>query len=636
MEKKEIRIQDDLYHFVNQEWIDKAVIPDDRSSAGGFADLDIEVEKLLMKEFNDMAEGKLEIPNENFAKAITIYKAGLDTKRRDEDGVKPVLADLHKLQEVKDMNEFMDRAFEMSSAVGSRLPFSYGVSPDMKDSLKHCFEIAGPSIILPDVTYYAEGNERGEKLLSVWKEMALKIISYTDLSKEEQEDYVNAALAYDKEISKHVKSQLEWADYIKAYNPMTSDEVEEQMKPFPFKKFLEDIYKDKAPTTIIVNDPRALKEFGEYWNEEMFPLFKKWAYVRMLLGSCGTLTEELREIAGMYRRAITGNPKMTSNEKHAFGVAESSFSEVIGIYYGEKYFGEEAKKDVIEMVKKIIEAYKGRMKKNTFLAEATKEKAILKLSTIKIKMGYPDKADPFYDELKVDPNDSYYAMLDKLGTQCFFHALNKLHEPVDRGEWGMPGHLVNACYNPSSNDITFPAAILQAPFYSIKQKPEENLGGIGAVIGHEISHAFDNNGAQCDENGNLNNWWTEEDYKSFQELTKGMIEQFDGIEINGGKANGELIVSENIADNGGMAVTLEIMSQMPNADYQAYFKNWARIWCMKGRPEYLNMLLNTDVHAPVVLRGNMQPRNFKEWYEAFDVKETDKMYIAPEKRIIIW
>mgnify|MGYP002968690418 FL=1 len=200
----------------------------------------------------------------------------------------------------------------------------------------------------------------------------------------------------------------------------------------------------------------------------------------------------------------------------------------------------------------------------------------------------------------------------------------------------MPGHMVNACYNPFTNDITFPAAILQSPFYSIKQSRSENLGGIGTVIGHEISHAFDNNGAKCDENGNLNNWWTKEDFKKFNAKTKTMIKQFDGIELEWGKVNGAFVVSENIADNGGMAVTLEIMSKMKDADYKEYFYNWARIWCMKARPEFLQLLLSIDVHSPSILRANMQPRNFEEWYQTFDVKKTDKMYISPKKRIVIW
>ncbi len=214
--------------------------------------------------------------------------------------------------------------------------------------------------------------------------------------------------------------------------------------------------------------------------------------------------------------------------------------------------------------------------------------------------------------------------------------LDRALKSVDRTEWVMPGHMVNACYNPSSNDITFPAAILQKPFYSLQQSVSENLGGIGAVIGHEISHAFDNNGANFDERGNLKNWWTEEDFTAFKELTQDMIRQFDGIEFHGGRVNGELVVSENIADNGGMGVTLEIMRGLEKPDYPAYFINWARVWCRKAKEEYIQLLLVNDVHSPGELRANMTPRNFPEWYASFGVTAQDGMYIPPEKRISIW
>ena len=215
-------------------------------------------------------------------------------------------------------------------------------------------------------------------------------------------------------------------------------------------------------------------------------------------------------------------------------------------------------------------------------------------------------------------------------------SLSKLDKPTEPENWAMPGHMVNACYDPFVNDITFPAAILQAPFYSLKQTRSENLGGIGAVIGHEISHAFDSNGAKCDENGNINDWWTAEDFQRFETKVNQMIEQFDGIELPWGKVNGAFIVSENMADNGGMSVTLDIMSRMDNASYEEYFCNWAKVWCQKAKPEYRQLLLSVDVHGPCILRANITPRNFEEWYKAFDVKETDGMYIAPEKRIIIW
>ena len=196
--------------------------------------------------------------------------------------------------------------------------------------------------------------------------------------------------------------------------------------------------------------------------------------------------------------------------------------------------------------------------------------------------------------------------------------------------------MVNACYDPSRNDITFPAAILQKPFYSIDQTVSENLGGIGAVIGHEISHAFDNNGAHFDENGNLSDWWSKEDFDAFDVLTKDMIAQWDGIEYAGGKVNGELVVSENIADNGGMGVTVQIMHETENTDFREYFTNWARVWCMKARPEYMELLLKSDVHSPAKLRCNIQVRNFDEWYETFAVSSQDEMFIPSEKRIRIW
>ena len=325
-----------------------------------------------------------------------------------------------------------------------------------------------------------------------------------------------------------------------------------------------------------------------------------------------------------------------SLEKQAYQTASRMYSEPVGVYYGRTYFGEEAKKDVVDLVKEIIETYKLRMQKNTFLAEETKAQAIKKLSTIEIKMGYPDEIKEIWSKLVFDEDASYLEAMQSLFAVRARDMLDKANKPVDRTEWLMPGHMVNACYNPSANDITFPAAILQKPFYALSQSVSENLGGIGAVIGHEISHAFDNNGANFDENGNLKNWWKEEDFAAFKELTKGMIEQFDGIEFHGGRINGELTVSENIADNGGMGVTLEIMHTLPDPDFQAYFINWARVWCRKAKEEYIKLLLASDVHSPGELRANMSPRNFPEWYEAFGVTAADRMYIAPEKRISIW
>lgn len=635
MSETKVRIQDDLYEVVNGEWLKTAVIPDDRPTTGGFSTLAQNVEKIMMEDFKAFAEGKKtsDIPEMRYA--ISLYKKIMDEKRRNEEGIKPVLPLLEKINSLKSVDDLNNVAAEFMLE-GVALPAEMDVTSDMEDATKHAYIILGPSIILPDTTYYADDNEAGKKLLGVYKDMAEKIMKFSPLSAEEQKLYIEDTLKFDALIAKKVKSQLEWSEYYKNNNPMSVDEVAKYVAPFDLKKLLNDLYGDKAPTTIVVYDPKAIKEMNGYFNAENFNLYKHWLYVKTLIKSTACLSMELKTLGTTYRRALTGVVADPVLEKEAYQIASMMYSEPVGVYYGRTYFGEEAKKDVVSLVEKIIETYKLRMKKNTFLAEQTKEKAIKKLSTIVIKMGYPDEIREIWSKLVFDENDSFFEAMRKIGAVRTKDELDKLHKPVDRTEWVMPGHMVNACYNPSSNDITFPAAILQKPFYALSQSVSENLGGIGAVIGHEISHAFDNNGANFDENGNLKNWWLDEDFKAFKELTKGMIEQFDGIEFHGGKVSGELTVSENIADNGGMGVTLEIMHTLDNADFKEYFMNWARVWCQKAKEEYIQLLLASDVHSPAVLRANMAPRNFNEWYEAFDVTEKDQMYVAPDKRISIW
>ena len=402
-----------------------------------------------------------------------------------------------------------------------------------------------------------------------------------------------------------------------------------------FKAVLNDLF-GTIPSIVIVTEPRFFDNFAKVFNGENLELYKHWAYVTGLMKFTSYLSEELRDMGGMYMRAIMGVAKMQSIEKFAYNLASMTYSEPVGIYYGEKYFGEEAKKDITEIVYQIIDTYRERIKTNEILGDATKEKAILKLSTMGVKMGYPDKVREIYEQLVFNPEDSLFDIMTAIKAVKELDNYASLSKPTNPENWAMPGHMVNACYDPSVNDITFPAAILQAPFYSLKQSRSENLGGIGAVIGHEISHAFDSNGSKMDENGNINNWWTDEDFKRFDEKVEAMVEQFDGIELPWGKVNGRLIVSESMADNGGMAVTLDIMSRTAGASFEEYFKNWAKVWCEKAKPEYSALLLSIDVHGPCILRANITPRNFKEWYDTFGVKDTDKMYIDPDKRLIIW
>ncbi len=630
MEK--IRIQDDLYTYVNQAKLDELVIPDDMPVAGGFAALMTDVEKLMIGEFNDMCKAKA-YPNDHLARACALYALAKDVKRKKKQGIKPALKNLAILKKAGTMRSFNLHAKELILK-GINLPLNIMVEPNMKDTTHHCVMIQGASVILPDVSYYKNEQQR-DMMLGMWSGFAKQVLIIAGHSEEESDALLKDTLAFDALIAKFAKSQEEWSEYVKMYNPMKTGRVAGMVKPLNFKRLLTDIF-GFVPEEIIVTEPRYFKNFKEIFNADTFESYKSWAYVTTLMGNCSLLSEELRDLGGAFHRALSGIAAVSSAEKFAYQLASSMYSEPVGLYYGEKYFGEEAKKDITEIVQQIVATYQKRIETNDILEPATKEKAILKLSKMGLKLGYPDRVEEIYSKLVFDESKSLFDAVSSLNRVRMEENFAKLGKEVDRTHWAMPGHMVNACYDPFVNDITFPAAILQPPFYSIKQTRSENLGGIGAVIGHEISHAFDSNGAKCDELGNLNNWWTKADERKFNKKVNAMIKQFDGIELPWGVCNGKFTVSENIADNGGMAVTLDIMSNSENVSFEEYFANWARVWCQKAKPEYQALLLQVDVHGPNILRANMPPRNFPEWYAAFNVKKSPGMYLAPSKRVVIW
>ena len=629
-----IRIQDDLYMYVNGETLDKLVIPDDKPAAGGFSELSDEVEKIMMGEFEAMAESK-SYPNDYLKRACELYAIAKDADRKEKHGITPALKNLAILDEIKDLGDF-SRLYKTLSLKGIPTPINISVDTDMKNTKQRLVYIQGASVILPDASYYKpEMAAQKEQILGIWTNVAKAVMAKTDLSPEDQEKFVNDTLTFDEILGSLVKTQEEWSRYIEMYNPTDESKVTEMLSTIDFSSILTDLF-GHVPATIVVTEPRFFESFANVLNADTLELYKHWGYVTGLLASCSFLSEELRDMGGMYGRAIMGVAKMQSIEKFAYNLASGTYSEPVGIYYGDKYFGEAAKKDITEIVYQIIDTYKERIKTNEILGEETKAKAILKLSTMGVKMGYPDKVRAIYDKLVFNAEDSLFDIMLSIKAIRELDILSKLDMPTEPENWQMPGHMVNACYDPFVNDITFPAAILQAPFYSLSQTRSQNLGGIGSVIGHEISHAFDSNGAKCDENGNINNWWTEDDFKRFDAKVQDMIAQFDGIELPWGKVNGAFIVSENMADNGGMSVTLDIMSRTEGASYEEYFTSWARVWCQKAKPEYSQLLLSVDVHGPCILRANIPPRNFKEWYDTFGVTDADKMYIAPDKRIVIW
>lgn len=626
--------KDNLYLAVNGAWQENAKIPADKSRTGGFMDLDEGVEKSLMKDFHEFANDENKIPDELMLQAVKLYRLANNVDHLSKFHQQPILKDMQRINDLESLADISKDIASLSKN-GFPLPIDIGVEADMKDTSKNVVYVAGAGLILPDKTYYDEGNESGKALLAKYGEVAGRLLSMIGYKLEDAKEIVEKALAFDKSLVPIVKSSEEWADYTKVYNPMDFDEFVKKSDKLDLKSLVVDQIND-TPKKVIIEEPRYLDNLNKLVNDDTFENIKAWMMVKFLTKNASILDEEFRQTIGEYNLALSGAKELQNRTKYAYNFAAGIFSQVVGTYYGKKYFGEKAKEDVRSMVEKMISIYEQRLSENTWLSEDTKKKAIVKLDKIVIKVGFPDKIDDLYSKFEINENDSLYDNVSRIRKVVAQDALDQYHKPVDRTKWLMPGHMVNACYDPSRNNITFPAAILQAPFYSLDQTSSENFGGIGAVIAHEISHAFDNNGAQFDEYGNMNNWWTEDDYAKFKELTKKMIEEFDGIPYAGSKVNGTLVVSENVADVGGLRCALEAAKKESDFDVKKFFINWARVWRNKSTKQLTEMFLSIDVHSPAPLRANVMAQNMDEFYDAFDVTDQDGMWLDPDKRVNIW
>lgn len=627
-------IKDDLYEAVNGEWLKTAKIPDDKPATGGFNDLVDEIDKQLMDDFDAYAEGKEKSEDSRFNEMIKLYRLAKKFDWRKKVGPQPLK---RMLASVENLNSYEDYQSQWKNWIlaGMPSPISFDIDADMKNATVYALFASSPSLILPDKSYYeAEKKAQHDQLLQLWSSMVEALMDKLGYSKEEAKKMINDAIKFDALLAPNVKSAEEAADYSKMYNPQTVAELASATDQLDIAAIIKQLVGEE-PEKVIVTEPEYFKALNKILQDN-FELFKNWALIRVIRENASYLDDEMREINGRYGRALSGSKKPVSQRKFAFYLARDMFSQVAGDYYGKKYFGPQAKADVHHMVEQMIKVYKGRLTNNQWLSKDTRDKAILKLDKLGIQVGYPDKIPALYDQFKVDEEESLIANLNQLTVTANKELFSRWNKTVDRMRWEMSAATVNAYYHPFKNIIVFPAAILQAPFYSLKQSSSQNYGGIGAVIAHEISHAFDNNGSLFDEFGNLNNWWTDEDSAHFKQLAQKMIDEFDGIPFAGQKVNGKLTVSENIADAGGLSCALEAAKTEADFNAQEFFINWATIWRMKATEQYMQLLLSIDVHAPQKLRANIQAENLDDFYTAFDIKPGDEMYRAPEDRVHIW
>ncbi|WP_305069099.1 M13 family metallopeptidase [Limosilactobacillus kribbianus] len=627
-------IKDDLYEAVNGEWIKQAKIPDDKPATGGFNDLVDAIDKQMMDDFDSYADGKEKSDDARFNEMIKLYRVAKKFELRKKIGPKALQRVLSSVTDLQSYDDYQNQWRNWIMA-GLPSPVSFDIDADMKNATVYALFASSPALILPDKSYYApDKRQEHDQLLKLWTDMMTALMDKLKYDKDEAAAIIEHAKQFDALLAPHVKSAEEAADYSKMYNPQTVAELAASTDQLDLAAVIKRLV-GTEPEKVIVTEPDYFKALDEILKGH-FDLFKDWAIVNVIRDYASYLDDEMREINGRFGRALSGSKKPISQRKFAYYLARDVFSQVAGDYYGKKYFGPKAKADVHHMVEQMVKVYKNRLAKNDWLSKATREKAVLKLDKLGIQVGYPDKIPALYDQLKVDDGESLIANLNQLTITRNREMFKRWNKPVDRMRWEMSAATVNAYYHPFKNIIVFPAAILQAPFYSLKQSSSQNYGGIGAVIAHEISHAFDNNGALFDEYGNLNNWWTAEDSAHFKQLAQKMIDEFDGLPFAGQKVNGKLTVSENIADGGGLSCALEAAKDEADFNAKEFFINWATIWRMKATKQYDQLLLSIDVHAPQKLRANVQAQNQADFYTAFDIQPGDKMYKAPADRVNIW
>ncbi|EKF51892.1 Neutral endopeptidase O [Lactococcus garvieae DCC43] len=528
------RIQDDLFSTVNAEWLTQAEIPSDKPRISAFDELVLVNEKNLTADLQRMS---VELPegNPELLEAIKFYNKAGDWKARNTNDFSAVIKELDKVQRLTTFEDFRLHLLDLIFHSQAPLPFSLSVDADMKDAVHHSLGFTGPGLILPDTTYYAAEHPRKAELLSFWQKNSKELLEHFGL--DEAQEIAAQAVAFDGLLVDSANTSEEWAKYAELYNPIPFEEFVNHFENIDFRSFVTGLVHTE-PEKIVVFENRFYDAFDSIINAENWPLIKSWMLVKIARKASGLLSNELRLLGSAYGRFLSNVAEARSQEKHQLDLTESYFSQVIGLFYGLKYFGEEAKSDVKHMTSEMIKVYQERLDKNEWLSRETIDKAIEKLSAITVFIGYPDKLPEIYSRLKVRKGSLYEdaCNFDELLTARHYE---KFSEDVDKSLWHMPAHMVNAYYSPDSNTIVFPAAILQAPFYSLEQSSSQNYGGIGAVIAHEISHAFDNNGAQFDKFGNLNKWWTDEDYAAFEKKQEEMIAAFDGLETEVGPANGK-------------------------------------------------------------------------------------------------
>jgi putative endopeptidase len=637
----DIRPQDDLFGHVNGRWLDEVEIPSDRSSWGPFVQLADAAEEQVHRIIEDLAAAVTrgdEGLGEDARKIGDIFASFMDTDAINAAGLRPArpLVDaVDGLRDVRDLAAFLGE-FER---IGGHGLFGSYVDTDDRQSDRYLFHIVQGGLGLPDESYYREDK---------FAPTREKYVAYLEalLTLAEVDDAAGKAatvLDIDTRLAQGHWERADTRDVQKTYNLTTAEQLKELCPSFDWDAYVTNLRGNEATIAeTCVRQPSYLAHLSTVLDEVPIEDWKAWMVVHVLRTAAPYLTDDFVETNfDFYGRTLNGTPELRARWKRGVALVEGAIGEAVGKEYVARHFPPSSKAMMDDLVANLLAAYRDSISRLDWMTEETKQRAYEKLETFNPKIGYPKKFRD-YSALQVRADD----LLGNVAAASAFETdrqLAKIGSPVDRDEWFMLPQTVNAYYNPGTNEICFPAGILQKPFFSPDAHPAENYGGIGAVIGHEIGHGFDDQGAQYDGDGNLNDWWTPADKAAFEVKSRTLVEQYDAFEprnLPGEHVNGALTVGENIGDLGGLTIghTAFLIAQGGQAsveDRQRLFMNWAYCWRTKRRKEQELQFLTIDPHSPAEFRANIV-RNLDEFHEVFGTTEGDGLWLDPAERVRIW
>lgn len=575
-------------------------------------------------------------------KVSDLYKMGMDAEKINREGVTPILPMIEKVEDMKN-EDFTDILAWMHYGIASPF-FGTGVGTDARDSNMNVMHIGEAGLGLGDRDYYLEKSDRNDAVLAAYHKYIKRILELTGYDHEVQERMWNTLIKVETDFAHHKMTREERRNPLARYNMMSIEEIKEKYPNIEWDRYFKGIGIEQIKKANVVSP-----KFMEFLNDYLPTLTEREKKDLMILdlieGAGASIGDDFYEASFEFNKVMSGVEEMEPRWKRAMGVANSMFGEAVGKLYVEKYFPEKNKRYMLDLVENLRKALGKHIDQLSWMSEETKAAAQEKLSTFKVKIGYPDKWKD-YSEIEIDPSLSYQENLLRASRWYAKDNYSKLDKPVDKEEWHMYPQTVNAYYNPTTNEVCFPAGILQAPYFDVNADDALNYGGIGVVIGHEMTHGFDDSGRRFDKDGNLNEWWQEADAEKFNSLADKLVEQFDAVEVASGvHANGRFTLGENIADQGGLRVALtayldsrthEPIDIEGFSPLQRFYLSYANVWADNIREAEILDRTKSDPHSLGKNRVNVTLRNLTPFFEAFGIKEGDSMYRKEEDRILIW